>query len=139
MNSEKKTTITLEDVRLKLSALWIALMFIYLYNDFFEITRPGYMDELIAGNIAPSLMVQIEYFAYMMIMAIPSLMIFLSLTLKPKVNCWTNIIVGVLYTALQIWTIVGESWAFYIFGVIIEVVLTATIVWYAWKWKKQEA
>jgi LuxR family transcriptional regulator, maltose regulon positive regulatory protein len=29
---------------------------------------------------------------------------------------------------------VGESWAFYIYGSFVELVLTALIVWYAWKW-----
>jgi hypothetical protein len=30
-------------------------------------------------------------------------------------------------------------WAHYYFVGIIEVVLTALVVWYAWKWPKQEA
>jgi hypothetical protein len=31
------------------------------------------------------------------------------------------------------------AWAFYIFLGVVEVVLTALIVWYAWNWPRQEA
>jgi hypothetical protein len=31
------------------------------------------------------------------------------------------------------------QWAFYIFFGVIEVVLTAVVVWYAWNWPKQTA
>ena len=72
-------------------------------------------------------------------MAIPSVMVFLSLTLKPKANRWANIILGIFYTCAVPATLLlyGPS-VYYIFLTIVEVVLTALIVWYAWKWPKQE-
>jgi hypothetical protein len=71
-------------------------------------------------------------------MAIPSVMVFLSLALKPNLNRWVNIISGVIYTVIMLITMPG-AWAYYIFLGIVEVVLTALIVWYAWNWPKQEA
>jgi uncharacterized membrane protein len=82
---------------------------------------------------------QVSLLTAMILMTIPILMILLSLTLKAKANRWTNIIVGIMYIAVVIGNVIGESWAFYIFGSIVELVLTALIVWYAWKWPKQEA
>jgi hypothetical protein len=41
----------------------------------------------------------------------------------------------VIYTVLILITM--WDWAFYIFYGIIEVGLTALIVWYAWNWPKQ--
>jgi hypothetical protein len=72
-----------------------------------------------------------------LVMALPSVMIFLSLALKPNLNRWVNIIFGMVYTVIILITM--WDWAFYIFYGIIEVVLTSLIVWYAWKWPKQEA
>ena len=71
-------------------------------------------------------------------MAIPSTMVFLSLVLKPDANRWVNIILGVIFTVIMLITMPG-AWAFYIFLGIVEVVLTAMIVWYAWNWPKHEA
>jgi uncharacterized membrane protein len=67
------------------------------------------------------------------LMMIPAMMVFLSLTLKPKVNRWANIIFGVLYTFVNISNLVGETWAFYIFFGSVEIVLTSLIAGYAWK------
>ncbi len=74
-------------------------------------------------------------------MTIPSVMVFLSLVLKPKVNRLVNIILGIVYTGVNIANVVSfkEIWAFIIFINIVEIVLTLLIVWYAWKWPKQEA
>jgi len=71
-------------------------------------------------------------------MTIPSLMVFLSLILKAKANRWTNIIVGIFEIVFVLGNLIGESWAYYIFGSIVEVVLLLLIVWYAWKWPKEE-
>ena len=74
-------------------------------------------------------------------MTIPSVMVFLSLVLKPKVNRLVNIILGIVYAGVNIANVVSfkEIWAFIIFINIVEIVLTLLIVWYAWKWPKQEA
>jgi len=67
-------------------------------------------------------------------------MVFLSMTLKAKVNRWVNIILGVIYTGVILMTmLIPGAWIHYIFVGIVEVVLTALVVWYAWKWPKQKA
>ena len=70
-------------------------------------------------------------------MAIPSVMVFLSLVLKANLNRRVNIIFGAIYTVIILITM--WNWAFYIFLGVVEIVLTALIVWYAWHWPKQEA
>ena len=143
MNSNRKTTTILEDakinVKIKLSALWVAVMFLFIYVDYFGLFKPGLIENVIAGEVAGLQITQVFLLAAMTLMTIPSLMIFLSLTLKAKANRWTNIIVGILHIVIVLRFAIGESWAFYIFGTIVEVVLLSLIVWYAWKWPKQEA
>jgi len=68
------------------------------------------------------------------LMIIPAVMVFLSLTLKPKVDRWANITLGVLYTVVNISNLIGETWTYYMLFGIVEIVLTLLIVWYAWKW-----
>ena len=143
MNSEKKTATILEDpkinIKIKLSGLWVANMFLFIYVDYFYLRVPGQIEEIIAGKMGPYPTTQASLLAAMTLMMIPSLMIFLSLTLPAKANRWTNIIVGILQIVVLLSALIGESWAYYIFATIVEVVLLLLIVWYAWKWPKHEA
>ena len=72
------------------------------------------------------------------LIAVPTVMIFLSLALPPRLTRWLNILVGTLLTAIVLMTIPG-SWAFYIFLSIIEVALQSLAVWYAWRWPRTVA
>jgi len=138
MSTIKKTT-EMEDVKInvkmKLSALWVALMFLYIYADIFSLYRPGQIEEMMSGRMGPFAVTQGSLFAASLLMVIPAVMVFLSLTLKPKVNRWANIILGVVYTLVNISNLVGETWVFYIFSGLVEIVLTILIVGYAWKWR----
>jgi hypothetical protein len=49
-----------------------------------------------------------------------------------------NVILGGLYTAVNIGNLIGETWAFYILFGIGEMVLTLLIVGHAWKWRNGE-
>ena len=142
MNSEKKTATTLEDVKInikiKLSALWASVMFIYLYVDVFGFYKPGIIEDAIAGKVWEFQVTQVWLLGVIILMTIPSLMVFLSLTLPAKANRWTNIIVGIFEIAFVVGSAIGESWAYYVFASIVEVVLLSLIVWYAWKWPTQE-
>ena len=142
MNTIKKTT-EMEDVKInvkmKLSALWVALMFLYIYADIISLYRPGQIEEMISGRMGPFPATQGSLFVASILMMIPAVMVFLSLTLKPKVNRWANIILGVLYTLVNISNLIGETWAYYIFSGVVELVLTFLIVWYAWNWRTPEA
>ena len=141
MNSNKKTA-KMEDVKInvkiKLSALWATVMFIYLYVDVFGFFKPGIIEDAIAGTVWKFQITQVWLLGVIILMTIPSLMVFLSIALKAKANRWANIIVGILQIVINLGFVIGESYAFYIFGTIVEVVLLSLIVWYAWKWPKQE-
>lgn len=143
MNSADKTASALEDfkvpVKLKISALWTTVMFCYVYGDIFVLQQPGHLQELIDGTVwygGP--LTQGLLLSFAIGMAIPSVMIFLTLALKPTINRWTNIVLGAICALGPILTMRG-AWHFYIFLGVIEVVLMLLIVWYAWKWPRQTA
>lgn len=141
MNSEKKTATILEDVKInvkiKLAALWVAVNLLYLYVDIYSFFRPGIIEDAIAGKVWEFQITQVWLLGVIILMTIPSLMVFLSLTLSAKANRWANIIVGIFEIVYVVSGAIGESWVYYIFASIVEVVLLLLIVRYAWKWPKQ--
>ena len=143
MGSMKKGETVLDDikipVKLKLSALWASVMFCYVYGDYFELYEPGKLREMLEGKMMPlGPVTQGMLLGTSILMAIPAVMVFLSLALRPTPNRWANIILGAIYTLIMVMTMPG-AWAFYIFLGVVEVALTALIVWYAWNWPRQEA
>ena len=127
------------DIKMKLSALWITVMFLYIYVDHFALFMPGVLEDMIAGKMGPFATTQGSLLSAMTLMMIPSLMIFLSLALKAKANRWTNIVVGVLYILVVIGNVIGEFWAYYLLASVVEIVLLGLIVWHAWKWPTRQA
>ena len=144
MNSEKKTATILEDpkinIKIKLAGLWASMLFLFIYVDYFGLFIPGFMEKIIEGEVGHTgiQISQVFLLAVIILMMIPSLMIFLSLALPAKANRLTNIIVGIFNIVVVVGGLIGESWAYYIFASIVELVLLSLIVWYAWKWPKHE-
>ena len=123
-------------VRIKLSALWASVMFCYVYGDFFGLFKPGKLAAMLAGQTPVGPTTQGVLLAFAVVMAIPSVMVFLSLVLKPTLARWANIILGLLYSVIMVITM-PHAWGFYLLLGCIEVALTIAIAWYAWTWPRQ--
>jgi hypothetical protein len=143
MNTANKTTGIPDDakinVRIKLSALWAAMMLFYIYADILSLFRPGQIGEIMEGLMGPFRVTKGSLLTASILMIIPAVMVFLSLSLKPAVSRWTNIILGLFYTLVNISNLIGESWAYYITFGIVEIAITLLIVWYAWTWHNLES
>ncbi|HUG33219.1 MAG TPA: DUF6326 family protein [Anaerolineales bacterium] len=126
-------------VKMKLSALWAAMMFLYIYADILSLFRPGQIEEMIEGRMDPFPVTQGSLLTASILMMIPAGMVFLSLSLKHAANRWANIALGVLYTLVNISNLIGEVWVYYISFGVVEIVLTLLIVGYAWKWHNSES
>jgi hypothetical protein len=126
------------NVKLKISALWIVIMFLYAYVDIFSLFKTGVISEIMAGKMFVFQINQTFLFYTTLYIAIPSLMIFSSLVLKPKVNRIVNIVVPIFYLITMLGACVGETWAFYIFGTVLESILLLLIIRYAIKWPKNK-
>ena len=127
------------DVKTKLSALWVALMFFYIYADILLFYRQGHVAGLLAGKAGSIEITSAFVLVSAVVMAIPSLMVFLSLALKAGVNRWANLGVGVVYAAVLGATLfAGKITADSLLYAVVEAVLIALIVWHAWEWPKEE-
>jgi len=140
--SQKIKNTMLEDfkinVKIKLAVLWISVTFLYIYGDYFEL----YVPEKVAGIINGNSMLDTPFklFLASLLLAIPSLMICLSILLKPLLNKWLNIVFGLFFTAIMLLiavTSISEWRAFYVFYAIVESILTSVIIWTAINWPKQ--
>ncbi|MEC8327174.1 MAG: DUF6326 family protein [Pseudoalteromonas spongiae] len=126
------------NVKLKLAALWAAVMFCYVYGDYIEVYVPGVMSNAMAVS-ANSEGLQAKFFAVAFLMSIPSLMVFLSLVLKPTVNRWLNIIIPALFVLLLIGLNLETTWIFYLYLTALEIILSLATIWFAWRWPKNDA
>jgi len=139
MNSTNKLEDFKINVKLKLAVLWASVMFCYIYEDYFELYVPKKVERIISGESllnTPS-----KLFAASWVLIIPALLIFLSILLKPKLSLLLNIIFGTCYTALMLWiasNYLGKWLSFAVLFAIVESIITAIIVWYAWKWPRQK-
>ena len=128
------------DTKIKLSALWVALMFCYTYADILGFYAPGNLEELISGEIAGIQMTQGMLFGSAVLMVVPSLMIFLSLVMSAKANRLVNLLAGIVYLIVLVSTFfTGRNPAYYLFFAVVKAILLGLIVWFAWKWPKTEA
>jgi hypothetical protein len=135
---------TLQDdkvnIKIILAALWVAVMFIYVYADIKTLFQPEIPEQIISGIVGGMTINQSFLFAAAILMSIPPIMILLSLILKPSVNRWVNIIVSSLHILLIIITrfVPGKIWYYYIYYQSIEAIFHSLIIWYAWRWPIQE-
>ncbi len=142
MNTNNMTT-EMEDIKvslkLKLAALWASFMFLYIYVDYFHLYMPGSIEDILAGKVFTFDISYVFLMVAMFFVAIPVLMIFLSVALPAKVNRWTNIIVATVYIPYMLFNLAGEAWVHMYFAAAVEVVLLLLIIRYAWKWPKQKS
>jgi hypothetical protein len=133
---------TLEDLRMpvqaKLAAAWTSFMFLYIYVDYFALYKPGVVDDILAGVVWEFDISQTLLTAFLTLVAIPILMVMLSMTLPARVNRATNLVVASLYIPVSMFNAVGESWTyFYGLSIGLEVLLLAFILRSAWTWPRR--
>lgn len=125
----------MEELRIKLSALWVSLMLTYLLGDVLRI----FSGDFTAGNIGDMQVSQELYLGLAILMVIPILMVFLSLTLKYKVNRWANIILSIFFFGFNLIGLPTYTSLYDQFLIVVGLLFNLVTVWYAWKWRQQEA
>lgn len=134
-----KTARNLVDVRIILSALWVARMLTGFVGDVLKFYEPGMVEQILVGEVDGMPLNQGFRLAAAIMFVLPVFMVYLSLTLPYKANRWANIILAILFFGLNL---IGElptyEYAYRTFLVIVEMVFLALIVWYAWTWPKQD-
>ncbi len=120
----------MEDVQIKLTAIWVCLMLTYLLGDVMRI----FSGDFNAGEIGGRQITQKMWLGIAILMFIPIVMAFLSLTLKYPVNRWANIIVAIFFFGFNLIGLPTYPSAYDKFLIVVGLVFNTLTVWYAWKW-----
>lgn len=131
--------IPLEDqpvsVRAKLAAAWTSFMFLYAYVDILNFFTPGAVQDILDGKVFKFDLSQTFSTTALTLMAIPIFMVVLSMTLPARVTRIANIVVASLYVPVTVFNLAGATWLFfYGLGVVLESILLAVILRFAWTW-----
>jgi hypothetical protein len=123
--------------RAKLIALWGAVMFCYIYGDYFALYIPHEAEKLVRGDTLLNSPVRV--FGASVLMCLPSLVILTTVFARAPIARWMNIIFGVVFTGIML-LIAATSFpvtpeiAAYFFYALLESAITIAIIWQAWKW-----
>ena len=124
-------------VKVRLAAFWASLMFCYVYADFFGLFVAGRLGEMNRGIMNPlGPATPGVLLGASIMLAVPALMVSASLVMRPTLNRWANIVLGLVYAAIILLTMIGAP-LFYLFFGTVEVALSLIIVWHAWRWPRE--
>jgi hypothetical protein len=118
-----------EDVRIILAGLWVALMLTYLLGDVLRIFAGDFTSGEMGGEPASQWM----WFLAAVVMLIPIVMIVLSLTMAYPAIRWVSLVASAF---LVIFNLVGLPYpsAYDNFLIVVGFVFNGLIIWYAWRW-----
>ena len=129
-------------VQAKLAAAWTSFMFLYVYVDIFNFYKPGVVDGILNGLVWRFDVSSTLLTVMLASVAIPALMVMLSMTLPARVNRATNLVVASLYIPYSVFNAAGATWEwafFYGLSIGIEVLILAFILRSAWAWPRRTA
>ena len=121
-------------VKLKLSASWVVLLLLYAYGDIIAFFRPGYVEDVMAGEVADFEIGQAFLLGISIYVAIPAVMVIACLVLKPRVNRWLNVVLGLVYAVTIVVAAIGDDYVYYYFLSVVEVAIALLIASLARTW-----
>ena len=118
----------MEDVQIKLSAIWVALMLTYLLGDVLRIFSGDFQ------KMTDIKFTQGMWLGIAMLMLIPILLVILSVTLPQPVNRWTNVIVAAFFFLFNLVGLPTYPSAYDKFLIVVGLVFNIITIWFAWTW-----
>jgi hypothetical protein len=122
--------LTMQETRIILSGIWVAVMLTFLLGDVLRIFAGDFETGKLAGGFQST---QAMWLLIAVIMLNPILMVVLTLTLPYPAIRWVNIVAAIFWV---VFNLVGLPYkgAYDNFLIVVSLVFNALIVWYAWKW-----
>ncbi len=120
----------MDDTRIVLSGLWIAVMLTYLLGDVLRIFSGDFEAMKLAGKFQST---QGMMMLISVIMLVPIVMIVLTLILPHPAVRWANIIVPVIVVIFNLAGLPYPGW-YDNFLIAVSIVFNALTIWYAWQW-----
>ena len=124
------------NIKVKLSTLWIVVMFNMVFADILSFITPGVLAEMMTGYAGEMQITQGMLLVFAVLLEIPIMMIFLSRSLPYKANRWANIVAAIITILFVVGG--GSTHLHYLFFATVEVICMVLIMWTAWKWTGEE-
>ena len=121
------------EMPIKLSVIWICVMLTYLLGDVLRIFSGDFKAGEM-GSKGDMPMTQNMLLGIAILMVIPILMVFLSVTLDQPVNRWVNIIVAVFFFLFNLVGLPTYPSLYDKFLITVSLAFNVVTVWYAWNW-----
>ena len=131
----EKSISRIDNRKVKLSTLWIVVLFNMIFADIVGFMNPGVLAGIMSGNTGIKVTEEL-LLVFSILLEIPILMVFMSRILSDNINRWANIIASLITIVFV--TGAGSTYLSYFFFGSIEVLCMLLIIWYAWKWPKPE-
>jgi len=131
-------------LKVRIAVLWIFLAVCFCSAGFIlNFYEPGVIEEIMSGKMEGTPITEGFLLFMYLFWLIPMIMAFLSIALKDSTNRLANMIVGILFVIFDIVHLImhiaqGNLPLVHLVGIIFSIVAPALIVWYAWKWPKQD-
>ena len=117
------------DTKIFLSASWVVVTLIYLYDDVLRICSGDLAKSMANMNFNQSVWLGIA-----ILMLMPILMVFLSLVLTQSVSRWANIIVAALFFLFNLVGLPSYPSLYDKFLLAVSLMFNLVTIWYAWRW-----
>ena len=125
------------DIKVKISTLWIVVMFNMVFADILSFITPGVLAEMMTGYAGDMQITQGMLLGFAILLEIPIMMIFLSRSLSYTANRWANILAPIITILFVVGG--GSAHLHYLFFAAVEVICMLFIMWTAWKWTGSES
>lgn len=123
-------------LKIRIALLWVFMAVAMSAHSIVFFMEPGAIEEIEKMQMGAGMLLFMALFWW-----VPLVMAVLSLTLRDSANRWANMILGIVFTGLNIFHLIEHLAQPSVHQILIigsTVVVTALIFWYALKWPKQE-
>jgi hypothetical protein len=120
----------MQNIKITLSIIWIAVMLTYLLGDVIRI----FAGDVTLGEIQGTKFTQGRGLAIAALMVIPIVMVVLSLVLPQNISRWANIIVAGFWFLFNLVGLPTYAGHYDKFLLAVSMVFNVVTVWYAWRW-----
>lgn len=122
----------MDEMRVRLSLFWVALMLTYLLGDVLRIFAEEFRNAEIQDMKMKTR--QRIYLGIAVFMSLPILMVVLSMTLDNPLNRWLNLIVSAVFFLFNLFGLPTYKSAYDRFLIVVGLVINVVTFWQAWQW-----
>jgi hypothetical protein len=120
----------MDNIKVTLSIIWIAVMLTYLLGDVIRI----FAGDVTLGEIQGMKITQAMGLGIAALMVIPILMVVLSLVLPDNINRWANLIAAGFWFLFNLVGLPSYQGHYDKFLLVVSMGFNLVTIWYAWQW-----